>query len=308
MRDETVFASPTNANWTYWLDFVEKEVVHYMKRLAIIAGKGHLPIDVAAAAKAKGYDILMLPIEGQADADFSKYKVSQIRLGGIGKTRSIIMQQGIDQLVMVGKVVWPSIGALRPDFDGAKLLGKMMTRGDDNVLRLVAAYFSEKGIETLAPNHFLPNRKMPLGVVHNSGSVDQGAISAEANRAITYGAAVLESLGKHDVGQSVVLQNGRIIAIEAAEGSDEMIARSASLLDPNGGIACFVKMAKSTQDLRLDVPVFGGDTIRLASMAGVSLLAIEANTVMLADDLSSIQSFCTTYGITLVGIERQSLS
>ena len=102
-----------------------------MKRLAIIAGKGHLPLDVAKTATADGYDVLVLPIEGQADADFTSYQARSIRLGSIGKTRSIIMQHGIDQLVMVGKVVWPSIAALRPDFDGAKLLGKMITKGDD---------------------------------------------------------------------------------------------------------------------------------------------------------------------------------
>ena len=104
-----------------------------MKRLAIIAGKGQLPIDVAKTATAKGYDVLLLPIEGQADADFTSYQAKSIRLGGIGKTRSIITRQGIDQLVMVGKVVWPSIASLRPDFDGVKLLGKMITKGDDNI-------------------------------------------------------------------------------------------------------------------------------------------------------------------------------
>ena len=99
-----------------------------MKRLAIIAGKGHLPLDVAKTATADGYDVLVLPIEGQADADFTSYQANLIRLGSIRKTRSIIMQNGIDQLVMVGKVVWPSIAALRPDFEGATLIGKMITR------------------------------------------------------------------------------------------------------------------------------------------------------------------------------------
>jgi DUF1009 family protein len=276
-----------------------------MKRLAIIAGKGHLPIDVAMAATANGYDVLLLPIEGQADADFTSYQTNSIRLGGIGKTRSIISQHGIDQLVMVGKVVWPSMAKLRPDFDGMKLLGKMITKGDDNVLRLVAAYFAEKGIKIIAPDRFLPNRKMPLGVVYNGINADQGAISAEANETIVYGVSVLLALGAHDVGQSLILQNGRVIAIEAAEGSDAMIARSATLLDPDGGIACFVKMAKSAQDMRLDIPVFGCETIRSAAMAGLSLLAIEAEKVFLADDLDSIQATCAEHRVTLIGIESQ---
>jgi DUF1009 family protein len=276
-----------------------------MKRLAIIAGKGHLPIDLAQAATADGYDVLILPIEGQADADFTSYQANTIRLGGIGETRSIIAQHGINQLVMVGKVVWPSISALRPDFDGVRLLTKMITKGDDNVLRLVAAFFAEKGIETIAPDHFLPGRRMPLGVVHNVIKADQGTISPDENMAVACGVSVLAALGTHDVGQSIIVQNGRVIAIEAAEGSDAMIARSATLLDRDGGVACFVKMAKSGQDLRLDLPVFGGDTVRAAAMAGLSLLAIEAETVLLADDLASIRTTCAAHGITLIGIERQ---
>ena len=277
-----------------------------MKRLAIIAGKGHLPILVAKTATADGYHVLVLPIEGQADADYTGYQARSIRLGGIGKTRSIIKQHGIDQLVMVGKVNWPSIAALRPDLDGVKLLGKMIRRGDDHVLRLIAGYFAEKGIETIAPDRFLPDRKMPLGVVHNGISVDQGAIGPDGERAITCGISVVVALGRHDVGQSVIVQNGRVIAIEAAEGSDAMIARSGPLLDPDGGVACFVKMAKSAQDLRLDMPVFGGDTIRSAAIAGLSLLAVEAETVLLADDLASICETCAANSMTLIGIERQS--
>ena len=111
----------------------------------------------------------------------------------------IITRQGIDQLVMVGKVVRPSIAALRPDFDGVKLLGKMMTKGDDNVLRLIAAYFAE-GIETIALDRFLPGRKMPLGVIHNGVSADQGNISPEGDEAIACGVSVLAALGTHDVG------------------------------------------------------------------------------------------------------------
>ena len=147
---------------------------------------------------------------------------------------------------------------------------------------------------------------MPLGVIYNGISADQGAINSEGKRAIACGISVLAALGTHDVGQSVIVQKGRVIAIEAAEGSDAMIARSSTLLDPDAGIACFVKMAKSSQDLRLDVPVFGGDTVRSAAIAGLSLLAVEADTVLLADDLASIRTICASHSITLVGIERQS--
>ena len=272
-----------------------------MTRLAIIAGKGQLPVDVAAAAAADGFDVLILAIKGQSDADFTAYQTMPIRLGAIGETRAIMVQHKIEKLVMVGKVSWPSMAALRPDFDGVKLLGKMMTKGDDNALRHVAAFFAEKGIETMAVDAFLPDRKMPLGLVAG------GEPDARSMDTIALGATVLAALGTHDVGQSVIVQNGRVIAIEAAEG-DGMIARAGALLDPTGGIACLVKMRKSAQDSRLDMPVIGCNTILSAANAGLSLLAIEADSVLLADDIVAIKALCQTHGITLIGIDSSVTS
>ena len=273
-----------------------------MTRLAIIAGKGQLPVEVAAAATACGFDVLILPINGQTDAYFTAYHTMPIRLGAIGETRAIMVQHKIEKLVMVGKVSWPSMAALRPDLDGVKLLGKMITKGDDNALRHVATYFAEKGVETMAVDTFLPNRKMPLGLVAGAEP------NANSMAMIALGAAILAALGKHDVGQSVIVQNGRVIAIEAAEGSDAMIARAAVLLDPAGGIACLVKMRKSAQDSRLDMPVMGCNTILSAANAGLSLLAFEADTVLLADDIVAIKALCKTHGVTLIGIDSSITS
>ena len=273
-----------------------------MTRLAIIAGKGQLPLDVAAAANAGGFDVLILPIKGQADADFTTYLTMPIRLGVIGETSTIMVQHKIEKLVMVGKVSWPSMAALRPDFDGVKLLGKMMTKGDDNALRHVTTYFAEKGVETMAVDAFLPHRKMPLGLIAGAEP------DVQSMAMIAVGAAILAALGKHDVGQSVIVQNGRVIAIEAAEGSDAMIARTAALLDPDGGIACLVKMRKSAQDFRLDMPVVGCNTISSAVNAGLSLLAIEADSVLLADDIVPIKALCKVHGVTLIGIDNSMTS
>jgi DUF1009 family protein len=281
---------------------LSKGFIKDMTRLAIIAGKGQLPVDVAAAANANGFDVLILSIEGQADADFTAYQTMPIRFGAIGETRAIMVQHSIEKLVMVGKVSWPSMAALRPDFDGVKLLGKMMTKGDDNALRHVAEFFAEKGIETMAVDAFLPDRKMPLGLVAGDEP------DAQSMAMIALGANILAALGTHDVGQSVIVQNGRVIAIEAAEGSNAMIARAAPLLDPAGGVACLVKMRKSAQDSRLDIPVMGYNTILSAANAGLCLLAIEADSVLLADDIAAIKSLCQTHGITLIGIDSSVTS
>ncbi len=267
-----------------------------MKRLAIIAGGGHLPVELAGAATKMGYEVLLLPIEGQADADLSGYKAVPIRLGGISTTRSVLLDHDITQIVMLGKVTWPSLSSLRPDFDGIKLLGKMLGKGDDTALRTVAAYFADKGIETLSADQFLPHRKLEPGIVTGTN------LNVDAHQLIAQAVAVLQALGNLDVGQSIIVQNGRVLAIEAAEGTNAMIARCKDLVDPEAGPACFVKMAKTGQDKLLDMPVIGCETIEVAARAGITLIAVEAAVVLLGDDLEQVIATCQQHQITLLGM------
>ena len=114
--------------------------------------------------------------------------------------------------------------------------------------------------------------------------------------------SILSKLGACDVGQSVIVQNGRVLAIEAAEGTSAMLARSADLIDTDAGPAVFVKMQKLGQDHRLDTPFVGAETMRGAAAAGINILAIESGAVMLADDLQKLAEICTEYGMSFVGI------
>ena len=114
--------------------------------------------------------------------------------------------------------------------------------------------------------------------------------------------SVLGKLGDSDVGQSIVVQNGRVVSVEAAEGTSAMLVRSADLIDADAGPAVFVKMQKSGQDHRLDTPFVGAETMQAAARSGITILAIEADAVMLADDLQILTDICTNSGMTLVGI------
>ena len=109
-------------------------------------------------------------------------------------------------------------------------------------------------------------------------------------------------MGDSDVGQSIVVQNGRVLAIEAAEGTSAMLFRSADLIDADAGPAVFVKMRKSGQDHRLDTPIVGTETMQAAVRSGITILAIEADAVMLADDLQILTDICNDCCMTLVGI------
>lgn len=267
-----------------------------MTRLAIIAGQGNLPLQVAWAANKQGHEVVIFPIEGQADAVFDSFVVQPVRLGAIGQIQGFLKLHGCCQMVMVGKVVWPSLGGLRPDAAGMRLLSSLIKRGDDSILRVISQFFAEHGVKTLPVNMFLKGREMPPG--HVAGP----DVDGHGQALIEIGVSVLNKLGSCDVGQSIILQNGRVLSIEAAEGTSAMLARSANLIDAESGPAVFVKMQKSDQDQRLDTPFVGTETIQAAATAGINVLAIESGTVMLADDPQILADICTDHDISFVGI------
>ena len=135
------------------------------------------------------------------------------------------------------------------DAAGMKLLGKLIKRGDDKILRVISQFFAEHGVKTIPVNMFLAGRAMPSGHVAGPEVDDYG------QALIDIGVSILDKLGACDVGQSVIVQNGRVLAIEAAEGTSAMLARSENLIDADAGPAVFVKMQKSEQDHRLDKPL-----------------------------------------------------
>ena len=129
-----------------------------------------------------------------------------------------------------------------------------------------------------------------------------GQISDTATLDISVGMAVLDALGHHDVGQGVVVQDGRVLAIEAAEGTDVMLERVEGLIDPDGPEAVFVKRQKSGQDHRLDQPVIGVATLQRAASSGVKVMAMEAGGVLVAGEQTALWNRATELGVAVVGI------
>lgn len=266
-----------------------------MARLAVIAGQGTLPVTLADQARRQGEDVVVFCIAGQADGDFSDFEAVEVPLGAVGLTRDRLVETGCDRVVMAGKIRRPSLAQLKPDAAAVKLLAKAVGRGDDALLRVISDFLAEQGITTLAPDHFLAQAMMPEGV--------QAGVLDDACRVdVDCGVAVLEALGAQDVGQGVVVQDTRVIAIEAAEGTDEMLRRVAALLDPSGPPAVFVKRRKSGQDTRLDLPVIGAETIAVASEAGIAVMALEAGGVLLAGAPEDLWKLALDRQMTVVGI------
>jgi len=264
-------------------------------KLAVIAGQGTLPETLADCARHKGLEVMIFAVDGQADAAFSGYQTVTIPLGAIGRTRDLLVENGCASMVMAGKIRRPSLAQLKPDAAAVKILAKVVGRGDDALLRAISGYFAEVGIETIAPDMLMPRASMPLGVI-------AGTLAPGLQLDIDLGVAVLSSLGRHDVGQSAIIQDQRVIAIEAAEGTDAMLMRAAPLLDDTAPAAIFVKCRKTDQDERLDVPVVGAETLHQAARAGIGVLALQADAVMLATAPEELAEIAESLKLTVVGI------
>ncbi len=267
-----------------------------MAKLAVIAGQGSLPVKIAQRAVNTGHDVIVMPIKGQADADFSHFDSVPITLGTIGNTLAQLQAHDCDRLVMSGKVVRPSLSALKPDAAALKLLGKVMTKGDDSLLRVISDYFAKAGIKTLSPEMFMPDHFAPEGLIAGC------APSAGQQADIALGTQVLGALGALDVGQSLIVQNGRVIAIEAAEGTNEMLRRCKNLVDIEETPAILIKMPKSGQDAKLDVPTIGAETIHIAAESNVGVIGVLADGVLFADSLDVMRQLCEQHEVSLIGL------
>ena len=272
--------------------------------LAVIAGGGTLPRQLADAARASGRDVFVLRIHGEADADFEPYGAEEIRYGDIGRTLGLLKARSCRSVVVAGRVDRPSLTAIRPDWGAVRFMpriARMMVGGDDDILRRVAAIFAEEGLSLVSPLDVAPDLKATPGALAGL-EPDKAAL-----RDIGVGLRAARAIGALDAGQGVVVEGGRAIALEGIEGTDAVIARAGALRAagrwrspaPSGVL---VKAAKPQQDMRLDVPTIGADTVRAAAAAGLVGIAIEAGRVLTLE-LTEMRALADGDGLFLWGAE-----
>ncbi|MEA2742896.1 MAG: UDP-2,3-diacylglucosamine hydrolase [Acetobacteraceae bacterium] len=274
------------------------------RRLGIIAGGGDLPAKVAAAARAAGRTVFILGLEGFADAAVLAPWPHEIqRLGAAGRIVAALRERGCQDLVMIGPVRRPSLLDLRPDAEGAKLLarvGRAAFAGDDGLLAAVMRVLTEEGFRVIGAHDILREAVAPSGVLTRT------APDAQAMTDINRGVQVARLLGSADVGQGCVVQQGLVLAVEAVEGTDAMLARAGALRrDGIGGV--LVKLVKPGQDKRADLPTIGLDTIRHAAAAGLRGLAFEARATILAEREACLAA-ADAAGLFLIGLDAETLS
>ncbi len=270
--------------------------------LGILAGGGPFPGRVAAAAQASGRAVFIVALRGFAESGVvGPYPHAEIRMGAAGEILGHLRKHGCTDLVLVGPVRRPSFLDLRPDAEGARILarvGRAAFAGDDGLLAAVVRVLGEEGFRVLGAHEVLTEALGPRGVLGRVAP--DGAALADIARA----AAVTRALGTVDVGQGCVVQQGIVLAVEAIEGTDAMLARAAGLARPGPG-GVLVKLVKPGQDRRADLPTIGPATLRLAHAAGLRGVAFEAGGTLLTDRVACIAE-ADAAGLFLIGIDADS--
>ena len=246
--------------------------------LGIIAGSGRLPLAVAEAARSDGRAVFVLALEGMtAPEDVSPYPHGWASLGEIGKAIKLLKGAGCSELTMVGKVPRPEFTKLKLDARGALALPRVIAaamKGDDALHRAMMTIFEREGMRVIGP------AEAARGLLAPHGALGSREPSEDHDADILHGIRVALALGALDVGQAAVVCQGLVLAVEAAEGTDAMLVRVASLPEALRGTAdnrkgVLVKAAKPHQERRIDLPAIGVRTVELAADAGLSGIAVE---------------------------------
>lgn len=247
--------------------------------LAIVAGAGPLPRRLIAACRDRGIPVLVLAFEGQTDRQ-TPDGVPHLwsRLGTAGSVVDRLVRDGIRRVVLAGNFRRPGLSELRPDWATARLLPRLGlgSLGDDAVMRRIESILSEKGIRVIGVQDVLCED------LATPGRLTRAEPDAVARADLDRARAVARAIGRLDAGQGAVVQQGVVLAVEAAEGTDAMLRRCADLRrEGPGGV--LVKARKPQQDDRLDLPTIGPATVAAAAAAGLRGIAVEAAGALIVD-------------------------
>lgn len=271
--------------------------------VCIVAGGGAFPAAVAEAVRAQGRDVVLALIQGFADPALERYPHFWFRLGSLGTATARVKAFGAHEVVMVGTLTRPRVRDLGMDWTMLRLLpriARLFRGGDNHLLSGVLGLVGEQGFRLIGAHEAAPALLLPEGRL--------GAMvpTAQDKADIALGLQVVRTLGPFDVGQGVIVVDGFVAAVEAAEGTDAMLARYGSLRQSGrlrfpAGRGVLVKAPKPGQDRRVDLPSLGPATITRAAEAGLAGIAFEAGGVIVPDAQELVRT-ADAAGLFVLGI------
>lgn len=273
-------------------------------KLGLIAGGGTLPHEVILGAQAQGYDVFIAAIKGFASAADFTSPAKTFGIGEIGGLIKTFKKQKCTHISMAGTLDRPDFKAIKPDFRGLTLLPRVITeaaKGDDALLRFLLSVFEKEGFEILAPQDLCASSLVGSGLMGSAAPTQDHMADIEKARMI---AALM---GAQDIGQGCVVCNGLVLAVEAQEGTDEMLKRVANLPKDIRGHdgqrqGVLAKRLKPNQEERVDLPTIGVTTVELAAKAGLAGIVVEAGKAFIMEK-PAVCKLADKYGIFILGYE-----
>lgn len=269
-----------------------------MARIGLIAGNGRFPFLVLQGARSLGHDVTVVAVkeeafpELEAAARDAGADLTWVSLGHLGKCIKVLQAAGVHQAVMAGQVKHARIfSGIIPDLTLLSVLTKLKARNTDALISAVAGVLRGEGIELLDSTVFLA----PL--LAASGTLGRRQPTAEELEDVAFGYRMADAIAALDIGQTIVVKDRAVVAVEAMEGTDVVIRRAGEIAGPGARI---VKVAKPRQDMRFDVPVVGVATIDSMTAAGASAISIDAGKTLIVDGDRFIQA-ADAAGIAVIG-------
>jgi DUF1009 family protein len=262
--------------------------------LGIIAGNGVYPLLVADAARKAGVKkIVAAAFTGETDPVLGQHidAVEWMRVGQLGRLLKFLREQDIHHAIMAGQIAPKNLYDLRPDLKAVMLLGKLKQRNAESIFAALADELAKIEVDLLPATTFLEDSIAKLGLIAGP------KLSSREEYDVELGWNIAKEIARLDIGQTVIVKNGTIVAVEALEGTNEAIRRGGALAREG---AVMVKVAKPNQDMRFDVPIIGVETIRVATEAGLRVIAVEAGKTLFlqADPIANLAGAAS---ISIVG-------
>lgn len=271
-------------------------VLNLSAPLGIVAGNGRFPIEIAENARALGMRVVAVALKGEADPRIEALseRCTWVSVGQLGKIISSLLKAGVKQVAFAGGVTRINfVAGFRLDWKAIRMVSRLRSLNDDSLLRGIINEIEGAGMQVIAPSILLAESVPKPGPITQrtltQSELDDAVLGWEAARAI----------GNLDIGQSVVVRNRTVVAVEAVEGTDATITRAGSVRG-NGGV--LVKLAKPIQDLRIDLPAIGVKTIELMHQSRLTAVVIEAGRSIILDPQAVLEC-ALKYQIALVAVE-----
>jgi len=281
-----------------------------MGTLGIIAGGGELPIAIAESVEAAGRGAFVVALKGAVEESaVARFAHEWVAIGELGRVLGMLKDRGCDEVTLAGQVARPDWSAIKLDARAALALPKVAAaafKGDDAILRAMVAIFEKEGFRVIGTAEAAP------GLLALGGAQGRRAPDKRAREDIALAARVIRRMGEFDIGQAAAVCDGLVLAVEAAEGTDAMLARVATLPvalrgTPARRRGVLVKTTKPGQERRVDLPVIGAQTVERVAAAGLAGIAVEAGASLLVRRAKLVEA-ADRHGIFIFGFDPAAYS